>query len=134
MIDYSGYDKETAIKYTRKIDKHNGYTDFLNSVLDIVSSGEIPKTNSPYAHAAKYVLDYLAKKGIEPNKKNFQTIIIRLKGITAAAETFPLHDTASFEEIAHISDSVLEEGLGEELKPWNREFMKKVWEKRKKEK
>jgi len=126
MLDCSGYDKKAAIKYTRDIDKHNGYMDFANFVLDIVLSGETPQANNPAVHAAKYVLDYFRKMGIEPGKKNYQEINLRLGGIKAAAEVFPLHSPASFDEIAKLSEAVLAEGL----KPWDSGFMKKVREKK----
>ncbi len=127
MIDYSGYDKEVAIKYTRDLDKHNGYTDFMFFVLRVVETGEIPRIEHPSMHAAKYVLDYFKNKGIEPNKKNYQELSLHFSGVEAAKATFRINSNASFDEIARLSEAVLTEGL----KPWNPDFMKKVWEKKK---
>lgn len=126
MLDCSGYDKEIAIKYTRDIDKHNGYRDFLSFIGDeIILKGDFPQMEHPSTHAAKYVLDYFRKKGIEPSKKNYNEINIHFGGVKAAAEAFS--PGASFDEIAELSEAVLAEGL----KPWNPDFMKRVWEKKK---
>lgn len=126
MIDYSDYDEKAAIKYTRDIDKHNGYTDFLNFVWEIIKSGEIPRIRHPSIHAAKYVLDYFAKKGIRADS-NYQELSLHLSGIEAAKATFSLHSDASFDEIAELSEAALAEGLN----PWNSDFMKSVAEKKK---
>ncbi len=130
MMDYSGYDKEIAIEYTRKIDKHNGYTDFMFFVRSIVETGEIPNIDHPSVDAAKYVLNHFNKKGIKPTKENYQKLSLHLSGVEAAKATFPLNSDASFDEIAELSESVLEE-TEEKLKPWENEFMKRVWEKKK---
>lgn len=129
MIDYSVYDKEAAIKHMRDLDKHNGYRDFLSFIGDeIILNNKFPQIEHPSAHAAKYVLDYFRKKGIEPAKENYRKINLHFGGVKAAAEAFP--PDASFEEIAQLSESVLEE-YEEKLKPWNPDFMKRIWEKRK---
>lgn len=127
MTDVSVYDKETAIKYTRDIDKHNGYTDFMNFVWGIIKNGKIPELEHPSVHAAKYVLNYFRNKGIEPTKENYQQLSLHLGGVEAAKATFRINSNASFDEIAELSEAALAEGL----KPWENEFMKKVWEKRK---
>lgn len=125
MIDYSGYDEETAIKHLRNIDKHNGYRDFLSFIGDeIILKDKFPQIEHPSTHAAKYVLNYFGKKGIEPTKENYRKINIHLGGVKAAAEAFP--PDASFDEIAELSEAVLAEGL----KPWDSGFMKRVWEKK----
>ncbi len=126
MIEYSEYDKETAIKHMRGLDKHNGYRDFLSFIEDgIILKGKIPQIEHPSTHAARYVMDYFRKKGIEPSKENYRKINIHLGGVKAAAEAFP--PNASFDEIAELSEAVLAEGL----KPWDSGFMKRVWEKKK---
>lgn len=129
MMDYSFYNKEVAIKYTRDIDKHNGYTDFLNFVWEIIKSGDIPRIKNPSVHAAKHVLDYFKNKGIEPDKKNYQELSLHFSGVEAAKATFRINSDASFDEIAELSEAVLAEGL----KPWNPDFMKRVAEKKKNE-
>ncbi|MFZ3077447.1 MAG: hypothetical protein WA139_03270 [Candidatus Aenigmatarchaeota archaeon] len=132
MIDYFEYDKKVAENYLRDLDKHNGYTFFLGFVSKIILENKPLQNINPSIHAAKYVLDYYKKKGIEFTKENlfssYNEINIQLGGVKAAAEAFP-QDT-SFEEIAKLSESVLSEGL----KPWNPDFMKSVWEKKNKEK
>jgi hypothetical protein len=130
MIDYSGYDEKIAIKHMRDIDKHNGYTDFMNFVWEIIKSGEIPKAEHLSVHAAKHILDYFKKKGIELDRKNYQEISLHFSGVEAAKATFRIDSDASFEEIAELSEAALAEGL----KPWKNEFMKRVWEKKNKEK
>lgn len=120
MIDYSGYDKETAIKHLRDIDKHNGYRDFLSFIEDeVILKNKFPQIEHPSIHAAKYVMDYFRKKGIEPSKENYKELNLHLGGVKAVAEAFP--SDASFDEIAEISEAVLAEGL----KPWDNEFMKR---------
>ncbi len=124
----TNYDRGIAIEYTRRIDKHNGYTDFMNFVLQIIETGKMPRIEHPSMHAAKYVLDYFNKKGIRPDKSSKHLeIISHINGVIAAAEAFP-HDS-DFEKIADVSEDVLAEGL----KPGNEKFMKKVREKKREE-
>ena len=126
MLDCSVYDEKIAIKHMRNIDKHNGYRDFLSFIGDeIILKDKFPQIEHPSTHAAKYVMDYFRKKEIEPSKENYKELNLHLGGVKAAAEAFP--PDASFEEIAQLSEVVLAEGL----KPWNPDFMKRVWEKRK---
>ncbi|TRZ54078.1 hypothetical protein D4Q76_03200 [archaeon] len=125
MIDYSNYDRNIAIKHLRNIDKHNGYRDFLSLIEDeLILKGNFPQIEHPSTHAAKYVMDYFRKKGVDPSKENYKELNLHLGGVKAAAEAFP--PGASFDEIAQLSEAVLAEGL----KPWDSGFMKSVWKKK----